>query len=440
KPSKSTCLKMTDVESDKISCLPDHLIGQILSHLTIKEAVTTSVLSSEWRNKWSTQPDLVFDSRCVSTAISKDPSVIESKFLRIVDHVLLLHSGPINKFEVSDSYRDIIIDVNAMADIDRWIRHLTGRHIKEFVLDICFDQRYKIPSSLFSCQGLHHLDLNYCWLKPPTKFEGFRSMKILYLNRVTMSQDAFNNMIYGCPVLEKLTLAKIDGLTHINIHAPNLKFFEVDDEFESINFDNTFQLANVFIYMKSKSNQGRLHGFSSNLANFFDHLPRIQSLQIADGFLKYLATGIVPEKLPTLCVNLRSICLWINFNDLKQVSVVLCLLKSSPNLRDLRMIVQRDELTAHLTPASYCWKDIFSDPSMPLGVQHVSIGISGIKSELDFIRFLLLHSPMLEKVIVEPDVEIRSEVMTELLQLKKMSRQAEVIYCGKDSSQCFLFS
>lgn len=104
------------------------------------------------------------------------------------------------------------------------------------------------------------------------------------------------------------------------------------------------------------------------------------------------------------------------------------------------MQVQRDEPTAHLTPASYCWKDIFSDPSMPLGVQHVSIGISGIKSELDFIRFLLLHSPMLEKVIVEPDVEIRPEVMTELLQLKKVSRQAEVIYCGKDSSQCFLFS
>ncbi|RHN77036.1 putative leucine-rich repeat domain, L domain-containing protein [Medicago truncatula] len=196
-----------------------------------------------------------------------------------------------------------------------------------------------IPSSLFSCQGLQHLNLNYCWLKPPTIFEGFRNLKSLYLNRVTMTQDAFNNMMSGCPLLERLTLTKIDGLTHINIHAPSLKFFEIEDEFESINFDNTFQLATIFVYMKSKSNQGRLHGFSSNLLKFFDHLPRIQSLKIDDGFLKYLAAGIVPAKLPTLFVNLRSICLWINFNDLKQISVVLCLLKSSPNLRDLRVIV-----------------------------------------------------------------------------------------------------
>ncbi|AES59065.1 F-box/RNI/FBD-like domain protein [Medicago truncatula] len=316
---------MTDLELDKISCLPDHLIEQILSHLTIKESVRTSVLSSEWRKKWSTLPDLVFDSLCVSTETSLKPSVIESKFLRIIDHVLLLHSGLINKFEVSDPNRDIIINVYSTTDIDRWILHLTGRHIKEFVLDI----------------SLQHLNLNYCWLKPPTIFEGFRNLKSLYLNRVTMTQDAFNNMMSGCPLLERLTLTKIDGLTHINIHAPSLKFFEIEDEFESINFDNTFQLATIFVYMKSKSNQGRLHGFSSNLLKFFDHLPRIQSLKIDDGFLKYLAAGIVPAKLPTLFVNLRSICLWINFNDLKQISVVLCLLKSSPNLRDLRVIVPR---------------------------------------------------------------------------------------------------
>jgi len=62
-------------------------------------------------------------------------------------------------------------------------------------------------------------------------------------------------------------------------------------------------------------------------------------MQLLICFLQYLAAGIVPAKLPTLCANLRSICLWINFNDLKQISAVLCLLKSSPNLRNLRMTV-----------------------------------------------------------------------------------------------------
>jgi len=72
---------------------------------------------------------------------------------------------------------------------------------------------------------------------------------------------------------------------------------------------------------------------------------------------------------------------------------------------------------------------------MPLGVQHVMMeGISGTKSELDFIQFLLLYSPVLEKMTVKPIANVRTEVMTELIRFKRASRQAEVIYIGKDSS------
>jgi hypothetical protein len=329
-------LKMIDVESDIISCLPDHLIEQILSHLSIKEAVRTSVLSSNWRKKWSTLPDLVFDRECLSTETSKDPSVIESKFLRIVDHVLLLHSGPINKFEVSDSYRYFNIGVNSMVDIDQWIFHISERYIKELVLDIWLYERYKIPLRLYSCQSLDHLELKCCLLEPPTTFEGFKNLKSLVLNRVTMSQDAFENMISGCPLLEKLTLDEIDGLwlkppttfegfrnlkslslsevvmtpdafenmisgcpllekltldeidglTQINIHAPNLKCLDILGEFESINFDDTLQLAMVSMCLYSKSNQIELHGCSNNLLKFFVHLPQIHNLFINQDFLK----------------------------------------------------------------------------------------------------------------------------------------------------------
>jgi len=116
---------MTDMDSDRISCLPDHIIDPILSRLPIKEAGRTSVLSNKWRKKWSTLPDLVFDRQCVSSAVSKDPSVIENKFVRTINHVLLLHSDPINKFKISDSGCDLI-GVNSMADIDRWILHQEG--------------------------------------------------------------------------------------------------------------------------------------------------------------------------------------------------------------------------------------------------------------------------------------------------------------------------
>ncbi|GAU17674.1 hypothetical protein TSUD_07360 [Trifolium subterraneum] len=426
-------------EPDRISFLPDFIIHQILSNLSIKEAGRTSVLSSNWRKKWSTQPVLVFDSQCVSSETSQHRSVIESKFVSIIDHVLLLHSGPINTFEVSDS-NTVIIGVNSMAHIDRWILHLIGRSIKALVLDIRFKQRYKIPWCLFSCQSLLYLKLFSCLLKPPTTFKGFSNLKILELERVTMDQDAFERLISGSPLLEELTLIDFDGFTQINIRAPNLKLIQFIGKFEDISFNNTSQLApewlNLKLYSNSENNQSRLHGGSSNLLNFFDHLPNIQHLHVMSYFMKYLAAGDVPVELPTPCINITSACFGINFNDLKQISVFLCLLKSSPNLQKaVKIFVQLEEQTSLLTPASYCWEDIYSEPNTPLVVRHLRIeGISGTKSELDFIRFLLLYSPMLEKMILKPVVNVKPELMIELLRFRRASTRAEIIYHGNDSS------
>jgi hypothetical protein len=71
---------------------------------------------------------------------------------------------------------------------------------------------------------------------------------------------------------------------------------------------------------------------------------------------------------------------------------------------------------------------------MPLKLQLVKIqDISGTKSELDFIRFLLLYSPVLEKMIVKPVENVKPELITELIRFRRASGQAEVIYNAKDS-------
>ena len=65
-------------------------------------------------------------------------------------------------------------------------------------------------------------------------------------------------------------------------------------------------------------------------------------------------------------------------------------------------------------------------------VKHVRIvGISGIKPELDFISFLLLYSPVLEKMTVKPALNVGPELMKELLRMRRASR-AEVIYLDPD--------
>jgi len=207
--------------------------------------------------------------------------------LKIVDHVLLLHYGPTNVFKFSEC---ALIDESLVSDIDRWILYLSRKSIKEFVLDVWIEGLYKIPPCLFSCQSLLHLKLHCCWLKPPTSIEGFRNLKSLYLNLVRMAQDAFENLISGCPLLETLKLIEVEGFSQINIDSPSLKFLKIFGDFEGISFVNSFQLATVVVdlglYLNSEGNQGRLHGSSSNLLKFFDHRPYIQSLVIETCFLK----------------------------------------------------------------------------------------------------------------------------------------------------------
>jgi hypothetical protein len=157
--------------------------------------------------------------------------------------------------------------------------------IKEFVLEIWKGQRYKMPSCLFSCQHLIHLELFNCLLKPPLTFKGFKSLKSLDLQHVTLAQDVFENLISSCPLLERLTLMNFDGFTHLNIDAPNLQFFDIGGVFNDISFENTFHLAVVSIGLYDKK---QAHAYSSNLLKFFAHLPHIRRLEVQSYFLKVI--------------------------------------------------------------------------------------------------------------------------------------------------------
>jgi hypothetical protein len=98
-----------------------------------------------------------------------------------------------------------------------------------------------------------------------------------------MTQDDFEKLISGSPLLEKLNMAYFDGFTQININAPNIKSVQIIGKFEGINFDNTPQLTKV---LADQTSQSRLQGCSNNLVNFFYHLPNIQILLIISYFIK----------------------------------------------------------------------------------------------------------------------------------------------------------
>ncbi|KAL6574250.1 hypothetical protein OROHE_001154 [Orobanche hederae] len=410
------------IEVERLSNLPGHIIDKILSHLSLRDAVRTSVLSNKWRYKWVTLPSLVFDNQSASVS-SQDQILVKNKLVSIVDHVLLLHTGPIDKFKLSHR------DLQGVSDIDKWILFLSRGSVKEFILEIWKGNRYKLPSSIYSCQKLIHLEVFNCLLKPPPNFNGFKSLKSLDLQHITMEQLSFEHMILSCPLLERLTLMNFDGFTLLNIHAPNLLFFDVGGVFEDVRFQNTFQLAIVSIglYVNTGIEQNLAFGSTGNLIKFFSCLPHIQRLEVQSFFLKYLAAGAIPGKLPTPCIDLSFLSVRINFNDIEENLAALCLLRSSPNLQELEMLARSEE-QATIRTVSNLMENFSSVPFNRLRLIRI-VGISGIRQELDFIIYLLANAPVLERMTVKPaSTGSGWELLKELVRFRRASTLAEIIY------------
>lgn len=85
---------------DRLSHLPKDVLNQILVWLPMRDLVRSSILSRKWKYAWSSVPDLIFDRECQLALRGKQ------NLLNVVDRVLLLHSAPIRRFQISNRLND----------------------------------------------------------------------------------------------------------------------------------------------------------------------------------------------------------------------------------------------------------------------------------------------------------------------------------------------
>ncbi|KAA8532870.1 hypothetical protein F0562_033013 [Nyssa sinensis] len=94
------------MEEDWISQMPDEILVNILSLLTMKEAGSTSVLSRRWKNLWTfTTGSMEFDCSVIMWTLTiQRPElfyVARKSFVRWVNRILASHQGPtISDFRV----------------------------------------------------------------------------------------------------------------------------------------------------------------------------------------------------------------------------------------------------------------------------------------------------------------------------------------------------
>ncbi|GMI63735.1 hypothetical protein like AT3G59200 [Hibiscus trionum] len=143
-------------DDDRISKLPDSILSLILSSLPMKDAVSTSILSTRWRYLFVSMFNL--DVNFYIFRPPPPPHIVQS-FTDFMEEMLFLHTeGNIQRFRL----RYIHISGLDSSRVCGWICAALWREVKEIHLDFTslYDNFPKLPTALlFTSKTLKILKL-----------------------------------------------------------------------------------------------------------------------------------------------------------------------------------------------------------------------------------------------------------------------------------------
>ncbi|XP_035840889.1 F-box/FBD/LRR-repeat protein At1g13570-like isoform X2 [Helianthus annuus] len=285
-----------------ISSMPDNVVTNILDRLPLQDAVRTSILSRNWRFKWTMLSQLVFDYNFYKYLLKVEGRVT---YERIINRLLLHLKGVIRKFVLhTDVGRRYLDD----EDIDQWIFFLSRQGIKD--LTICNDDGplLNLPTHLFSCLELRHLKLDCYCFDPPASFRGFPNLLSLELRNVQFESGEVVKFFSQCPALTNLKI-----LTH--------------------------SLYNLYDKLVIKS---------SIIFDLLGVLPKLQELYLEFLCCEFLEDG-AKKRSPTTFPCLKTLkLLAIDLENGIMLSCAFEMIKSFPNLQTLEITPNyyRDEKAA----------------------------------------------------------------------------------------------
>lgn len=267
---------------DRISSLPQDLLNRILVRLPLRDAVRTSILSSQWRFAWSKIPVINFNEEC-RLQLKGQPT--SGRLSRIVDHVLLLHDSPTIQIFVLSRYLS-----GYNSDVDKWILILWRKGVEYLDLEFfrSVGDASRVSPYLFFCKQLRILRLHHCKLVVPPTFQGFPRLVRLNLESASVSEETINNLLPLCPLLNHLKLGYENLLSCLKINAPKLKFLSVNGAFQNLDFISCVELEAVDIIMPQvihNAGRGELIN-TSILEKVLGCLPSLVNLTSRCNFLK----------------------------------------------------------------------------------------------------------------------------------------------------------
>jgi hypothetical protein len=185
---------------DRLSRLPNLLLGNIVSRLPIKEAACTAALSRRWRVVWRSTPLVLVDSHILPA--DTDARRITSA----VSRVFAEHPGPFGSVHLTSSYLEDAAEVHGL--LARWLQILDAKGIQELVLvNRPWPLDLLLPATVLSMTTLTRLYLGL-WKFPDTasvpRATCFPNLRELGLCCVVMESKDLDFILDRSPVLETL--------------------------------------------------------------------------------------------------------------------------------------------------------------------------------------------------------------------------------------------
>ncbi|VFQ59568.1 unnamed protein product [Cuscuta campestris] len=420
--------RMKEMEMDRLSALPDCLLIHILSFLGLKKAAITSLLGKRWKFLWTELPTLEFSLWEEWESRDKITQARREFVARVHKTLATRHGKSLEKLDVQFRYNKCFA-----SDVDSWLGAALKLKVKHVSLALMFSkQSYPLHEMIYTYSSLTSLSLLGCIFEPEraTKWPSLTSLDI---SDVYLPQLVVDNILSGCPVLKSLYLSECWGFTCFEIHSQNLgelsvqEFFKekTDDESLKISAPHLKSLDMSFYTLDSNLKMSNISSlvsasFSlnddwnlgsqdvlSNIKEIFESTQHVTELELGCDIIKALAAVLLLGhwQLPK---SMRR-CLKINrfIHDEENISAILGLLESSPNLETL--VIERYD------PEEIAEEDWVLPGRRDMGCDLLQLKMVKLYSMADpklggeplltLARNLLKRAPALEEMVIGVRVE-----------------------------------
>ncbi|XP_056685243.1 F-box/FBD/LRR-repeat protein At3g26920 isoform X2 [Spinacia oleracea] len=388
---------------DRISTFPDHVLGNILSLLSLKDAIRTSILSSRWRYLWT-------------LSMSLDLTLFENegleKFESFVNYVLdNCKSMNLDKFHLHCP------EAVGFSLINGWVSSAISRNPKQLDLYIDFEE----------LEDCYDDNPEAVPLPPyPNCILNYNNLVVLKLK--SCFEVEIPSSVSCFPCLKTLTFTGERGLHQhfVIINTPNLEYLNIKDQTLACYVVNNVDSV-ISAYIDCQGPFGRDADTKQVVRLFLllESVAKAKQLTLSADSLLILK--------PTFCctwpifINLTN--LQLNASECFDWTLLAYFLKSSPNL-------ERLGLGKDLFSREYQFEDQFKwnppddiPECLKLKLKYVEMTMfKGRNDELQLVEYLLNNAQVLEVMFIITYPYPLKDEMVEKVDMFERASQACNVY------------